>query len=237
MKSSPLISPKLVEALESRTLFTHPAGSPYVPFGQDGVVSNYEVIAARHDGYLIGQDLYGNLSLLRPDGTFALPYHGPVPNGSPPANVSADGKYLLLAGNILTRFNKDGSVDLSFGLHGSVSSFTRGTFALSFQPNQVLLDGARIFVVGIETYATNGIFQRIGVERLRLSGSVDLHFGDSGIASNPADSHELDTQSSDARIGPDHRIYISGQFDSNPLVERYSESGQPTGTVLRLQRQ
>ena len=230
MSSMSMSNAFCIEALETRTLFSHPGGSPYAAFGNDGVLSGYAAISAEANGDVIATDVNQNTVLLHPDGSIAGEYPGWGQQGVAPAQILLpDGSDLALSGGILTRFLRSGAVDRAFGRNGNVSNFTAGTSALAFTPEQVVVDGDKIFVIGVEVYDDLGTFLRIGVERLTLSGAIDLRFGARGVAFNAADADNLDTQAAQALIGADHEIYISAELASNPLIERYTENGVADG--------
>ncbi|MDB5302366.1 MAG: hypothetical protein JWO87_4029, partial [Phycisphaerales bacterium] len=67
----------VVEHLESRTLLS--AGGTLNPsFGNGGILTGYEVVGVRTDGFLIATRPNGPAALLHPDGSFASNYNGPV---------------------------------------------------------------------------------------------------------------------------------------------------------------
>src|SRR5207248_1405511 len=98
----------------------------------------------------------------------------------PPQNVQPDGKYLLVSNKVLTRYNPDGSVDRSFGNNGSVSDFTTGTSASTFDPAKPLVLGYQIFVTGVATYLNDpngGSYNgNLATEKFTTAGAMDRAF-------------------------------------------------------------
>lgn len=226
-----------VEQLEGRTFLSAVAGSPHVGFGNGGVLPGYEVLGSRDDGYLIASNASNNLVLLHPDGTFANNYSGPRPQTVPQQNVQSDGKYLLITNNILTRYNKNGTVDKTFGSNGSVSNFFVAQTEHStpvYHLKEVVVDGNKIFVTGYYTFveSTYDVGTELFVERITPKGTVDTTFGNHGIANPlPEDVRTPYNKSFFAEIGPDHKIYVADDIDSNPIVNRYTEGGTYDGTM------
>src|SRR5436305_8763762 len=139
-----------IESLEQRTLLTAALAGLDGSFGQGGVLAGQEILFAQQDGKLVSRSSNGALSLLNPDGTFSSKYTAAPP--APPAqNVQADGKYITLSNGVLRRFNRDGSLDSTFGQNGAVSDFVSGSGLDAFQPAGVVFNsGEDVIVVGGE---------------------------------------------------------------------------------------
>ncbi|MDB5293644.1 MAG: hypothetical protein JWL69_4885, partial [Phycisphaerales bacterium] len=176
----------VVEHLESRTLLS--AGGTLNPsFGNGGILTGYEVLGVRPDGYLIATRPNGPAALLHPDGSFASNYNGPVtvpvyppyPPAQLPPLALPGGKYLLIKNNILTRYNSNNTVDTTFGVNGSVSDFITGTGAMSFQLGALVRKGSEILVVGEAYFQPSDSFRYflVGVAALDANGHRVPGFG------------------------------------------------------------
>ena len=129
--------------------------------------------------------------------------------------LQPDGK-IVLAGDVTTlssasrdedgvglaRYNKDGSLDASFGIDGKV--ITEGDMltadAIVVQPN------GRIVVTGLAADGTNGNF---GLARYNVDGKLDSSFGSAGIITTDF-------------AGPDQAFAIALQPDGKLIAGGYS---------------
>ena len=231
MKSNYVALASVMERLEGRTLLSA-AGSPFNAFGTNGILHNYAVLATQNDGSLIARNSQNKLVVLHPDGTFASNYSGPTPQTVPVQNVQSDGKYLVMKNGALTRYNKNGTMDQTFGTNGTVSNFYAhepGATVATFHLQAFAVDGTKIFVTGVDDYTLDSNTDsgdQLFVERLTSAGKVDTTFGNHGVA---ATSSLADLQVSlnvfFMEIGPDHNIYVANDADLDPVVDRFSESG------------
>jgi uncharacterized delta-60 repeat protein len=137
---------------------------------------------------------------------------------------------------VLSRHNKDGSVDSSFGINGSVITepdlatyvfgVGNGWISLAIQP-----DG-KIVATGIATkYGQGGgdnLFNTdILVSRFLPDGTPDKSFGTNGPVITDMGSLDL---SFGIVVQPDGKILVGGQTSSHVLVLRYNTDGSPDKT-------
>ena len=216
----------LIDRLESRVLLST-GGTPDPGFGQGGYLKGYQVLAVQQDGSLIANkdSASGSSSpvLLYPDGSFESADDG-AGQPTPPTNVQADGKYLVInrntftTGNSLTRDNPNGSVDTSFGNDGTVYDFTSGTGypAGSFNPENVAVVGNHILVVGPLNLG-GGQPLVPALVLLNLDGSIDHSFGSSGVTEVIPPDHLTSNPPVSFTAGPlivrdDERIFVSNNY-------------------------
>ncbi|MDB5356207.1 MAG: Cna domain protein [Phycisphaerales bacterium] len=223
----------VVEHLESRTLLS--AGGTLNPsFGNGGILTGYEVLGVRPDGYLIATRPNGPAALLHPDGSFAANYTGAVPaplnsmqggTPEPPPLAVAGGKHLVLHNSVLTRYNSNGAVDTTFGNNGSVSDFISGTSELAFKAYTMVLKGTEVFVVGEATFRNNDTnMVAVGVAAIDGNGHRVASFGSHGLA---LDSNGVlgvgpsFGQINVAELGPDGKLYVGADQDEDPYLFRF----------------
>jgi uncharacterized delta-60 repeat protein len=143
--------------------------------------------------------------------------------------LQADGKIVAAGqggpggGFALARYNTDGSLDLSFGSGGKVTThFTSGVevvIAVAIQ-----LDG-KIVVTG---QAFAGGFQQFALARYNPDGSLDTSFASGGILTT---DFALGSGFGGALvIQPNGKIVAAGRAGSDFVVARYNADGSPDAT-------
>jgi uncharacterized delta-60 repeat protein len=147
-------------------------------------------------------------------GTGLLTTHMPLSSNGIVA-MEPDGKILAGGGNFLTRFNPDGSTDVTYGAGGTTSvpylnlNFRMG---LAFQADgKLIISGAFAFAL----------------VRLNKDGSLDTHFGNNGfVSTNPDPSGLAFAFASDVAVQGDQRIIAAGLYNGNLAFVRYLPSGR-----------
>lgn len=149
-------------------------------------------------GRSIGEDGYSHPTLIRKnidgslDNTFDqdgiatvdIIHGGDLVLGDPLA-IQPDGKLLLASnqwqpeGTVITvsRFNTDGSIDLSFGVDGSASADVSGY--MNTAHSMIRQSDGKIVLAGYGKYFSGDV-SRLLVVRFLENGEIDLDFGDEG---------------------------------------------------------
>jgi uncharacterized delta-60 repeat protein len=172
-------------------------GSPDPTFGGDGkVTTSFEV-----DSLASVRGM-----ALQPDGKILV------------AGFDSNSSFSSFA---LARYNKDGSLDTTFGNDGKVTtSFAEGgdsqAYDLALQP-----DG-RIVVAGS---SLDGGSQDVALARYNANGSLDPTFGSGGRLTS--DFGSANEQGWAVALQPDGRIVAAGQSSGALVLARYRSSGAP----------
>lgn len=234
----------VVETLEPRQLL-----SGYVldtSFGDGGIVSGLIAASVRADGSLVA---YPNTAtaanvLVHPDGTLApLPASlAPlaIPTPPQPNNVQADGKFYTVdpgtaqSINVLTRHNKNGTVDSSFGNNGHISDFATLSGNSTFNPSQAIVVGNRIYLIGSTIHnSPPEPLPSLAVLALKTDGSVDKGFA---FFNANDDDGEPASWGSFAGLGADGTLYVNGfggeQFFEGRTFWAFGPSGQLIGHLF-----
>jgi uncharacterized delta-60 repeat protein len=228
---------------DRQDLFDPPPGvsPPHVTyadpsFGDNGYLTGYRavgllggsIVAADNGVYGEPQPNAGQTVLSSPDGRSVQPYNGPIPQPAP-TNVQSDGKYLTLANGVLTRYNRNGTVDTTFGNGGSVSNFNTANSDNSVEPVQILVSGMKIYLAVIVSNSDAGV-SNTSLERLTPNGSLDSAFGDEGIVDVDLYSNEPHAPLDLFRVGPDGDIYEAWDDDDAPGLTQFTPQGQLGGS-------
>lgn len=139
-------------------------------------------------------------------------------------SLQADGKIVLAGeaftsehggGFCLARYNKDGSLDSSFGSKGKVitEGILHAADAVVIQPN------GKIIAAGLAIHGTDGDF---GLARYNGNGSLDLSFGSAGIITTDFSGGE---RAFALEIEPDGKIVAAGYS--------YKADGVPSFALAR----
>jgi uncharacterized delta-60 repeat protein len=156
-----------------------------------GTVGN---VQGHFRGILVRYDAQGHL-----DATFGnggtLVAHPPAGTGSYSAAIAVQSdRRIVTAGGypiasqgtflpgMLTRYDEDGQVDVTFGNHGVAPSIAASQPGLQLAPRRLIVDEAGNLLVGGEVF---GIASGLGIVRYASSGALDLSFGGNGIAIAP----------------------------------------------------
>ena len=147
------------------------------------------------------------------------------------AALQQDGKILVAgddtysSGFALSRFNSDGSIDLSFGVRGIVTTtFGRAyyahAYAIALQP-----DG-KILAAGEATAAGNN-YSDFTLVRYKADGSLDNSFGTGGIVTTSVDPYNDYAKS--ITLQTDGKIIVAGVAPYLGLhaIVRYNSDGSP----------
>ena len=115
--------------------------------------------------------------------------------------LQSDGKIIMAgSGNVIVRYNPDGTLDTTFGTGGKLTSVINGPVAL--QPDGKLIVGGE----------TNG---DIGLARYTSNGTLDTTFGTSGVEIVwRNDNSNFSTRLGDLAIQPDGKILVVGSEDA-----------------------
>ncbi|MGZ3923834.1 MAG: Calx-beta domain-containing protein [Flavisolibacter sp.] len=140
------------------------------------------------------------------------------------ALTQSDGKVILVldvnGGTRLTRYNIDGSRDLTFGMNGfSVSA--------SLAPVKAVQTGSKIVVAG---YTNNTGSSDVALFRFKVDGTADSSFGSFGFVSTSFSSNN--DRAFGLAVQNDGRIVVAGTTEqifehSYLLVTRYTVDGSP----------
>lgn len=123
--------------------------------------------------------------------------------------VQRDGKLLVAGLGEITRFNRDGSLDRSFGEGGRARAGNVAATTAAIQP-----DG-KILVIGtVSSGAVDGDF---GVARLTTDGKLDNAYGRGGRILTDFSSGS-DDQPLDAVLLPDGKLVVSGMSNPRPAA-------------------
>jgi uncharacterized delta-60 repeat protein len=218
-------------------------------FGTNGIASvplNAALLALQSDGKVIvtGGRL-GTASMARlnsngqPDTTFGTGGVAPLVSfGSSAIALQSDGKIVIGSGaaffgpaGALARYNKDGSVDKSFGISGQAASVAAPS-AITVQS-----DG-KILAVGADTskVSATGNSTGFGLVRFNPDGSIDTTFGTRGGAITGFPKTTV-TSAFAAALQPNGDIVAAGQAGNNNTrltesfaLARYVGSGQLDST-------
>jgi uncharacterized delta-60 repeat protein len=154
--------------------------------------------------------------------------------GSDAIALQADGKILVASGlGSLARYNKDGSVDKSFGIFGQVASIATPS-AIAVQS-----DG-KILAVGIDTskVSATGNSTGFGLVRFNPDGSIDTTFGTHGgaitgfpkTAATNAFAVTLQPNGDIVAVGQAGNVISNAGIDEAFALARYVGSGQLDST-------
>jgi len=134
----------------------------------------------------------------------------------------------------LARFNANGSLDVSFGNHGLVTTDFGGSLD---QANAVLVqpDGKIVTAgfAGSEGYVSGGplqklLFRAFALARYNGDGTLDATFGNGGrsiYAAEPsADNHTFDTANGIV-LQPDSKIVVAGDTGAHFTLARFTSAG------------
>jgi uncharacterized delta-60 repeat protein len=102
-----------------------------------------------------------------------------VGNGAADVALQTDGKIVVVGGVELARFNKDGSLDTSFGQRGRIPDLKIGANAVLVQPDGKIVAGG----TGYKVYDESNGFKSPGFALVRYNsdGSPDSSFGTDGL--------------------------------------------------------
>lgn len=136
--------------------------------------------------------------------------------------LQSDGKIVLVGGRTLSRFNQDGTPDLSFGVGGAATVVFSGSVVDQARGVAVQPDG-RIVVAG---HTSNDV----ALERHLADGSMDTDFGTGGTVRTDFSAGVDQAQA--VLIQPDGLIVVAGHASTGPpvpanefAVARYTATG------------
>ena len=143
--------------------------------------------------------------------------------------VQSDGR-VLVAGTVrgangttdfgLARFNRDGTLDTSFGTNGIVFTDFGLTSASTDEARAMVLDSAgRIYVAG---WANRGSGNDFAVARFLADGSLDTSFATGGKSVNNFGGNE---QAMGMALQSDGKLVVVGLLTSDFGVARYNTNG------------
>jgi uncharacterized delta-60 repeat protein len=155
--------------------------------------------------------------------------------------IQSDGKIIAVSPNSLSRYNRDGSIDSSFGTNGEIENIRNSNLIGTANNNIVIQNDGKIILVRIDTRAVFketvdnvDIFSgedRFTILRYNSNGSLDNTFGNNGEIIS--DFSLTNTQAS-VKLQSDGSILIVGttgtQFDSSTydfVITRYLSDGTP----------
>jgi len=123
-----------------------------------------------------------------------------------------DGKIILVGnGFVLSRYNSDGSPDLSFGDNGIVDYISStNCYALAIQ------EDGKIIAVGDTSFYGNPHGSNIFLVRYKANGEIDSSFGKKGKAYTNIERYDRPTR---IAIRPDGKIIVSGKALNDPGEE------------------
>ncbi len=223
-----------------------PSGSLDTTFDGDGIVTTLFLffdgnalhdVAIQPDGKLVtaGAGGGGMFAVARYDtaGSRDLTFggsgivHEPIPAAKAVA-IQIDGK-IVAAGAFrdgddvvldyfaLTRYNANGSPDLSFHNDGFVSTAVGSSDSSSVGAIALQADG-KIVVAG----SADGSF---AVVRYGIDGLLDTSFGGDGIVTTPVGNNGIGAHASSVILQPDGKIVASGRSSEGFTVVRYDPNG------------
>lgn len=165
--------------------------------------------------------------------TLEVGYTG-VLGSAPDVALQTDGRVVAVSGNLLARFNVDGSLDAGFGSGGVVTVDFYGSrdrlHAVAVQP-----DG-QIVVAGYSIDGVNSPVQEdIIIARYNADGTLDTSFGNGGEVVTDFEAHA--DAAHDLIIQPDGRIIVTGSaatideggfgvYYSDFAAARYTPAGE-----------
>lgn len=148
----------------------------------------------------------------------------------------ADGKILIVGASnsdseffaaesgtsYLARINADGSLDKSFGGHGS--GFTPIVGAVS---SVAIRPDGKIVVAGADIVVTTESFLAFAISRFNQDGSYDQSFGTEGIVTTPFDDLFGNSRASSVTFQLDGKVVAAGYATNGGamLAARYNEDG------------
>lgn len=177
-------------------------------------------------------DQFGNLDTTFSDDGIVAAFVGPLSDAGA-ITIQPDGKILVVVRKAFSeaavlRYNSDGSNDITFGEFGNVSIPRLVGNSLALQADGKIVVGGTVRPPNAQS--------EIGVARLNPDGSLDVSFGDNGIAL----SHitDYDDEGNAIRIQTDGRIVVAGsayllppssngEGRSDFTVVRYNTDGSP----------
>jgi uncharacterized delta-60 repeat protein len=168
---------------------------------------------------------------------------GNVINGGS-VSVQADGKILTITDSFnqtmparISRFNTDGSIDLSFGNNGRV--LLHDPAINGYYGNIEFQADGKILVFG--SMYLNGYFTSVFlIKRLNYDGSLDVSFGNNGyVTTNFSNAENFRNEIADLLVQPDGKIVAVGltatedtnspdwDLDTSFALARYLPDGSP----------
>lgn len=174
-------------------------GSLDLSFGNNGIVTT-----------AIGSDAYGYAMSVQPDGKILVA-------GTSSDNGTNDNFALV-------RYNTDGSLDLTFGLNGIVTT-NLGSSSLDNATDISIQPDGKILLAGFSGTGANADFALV---RYNPNGSLDLSFDSDGIVITPiGNDHDGALAIS---LQPDGKILLAGWSSygvnlSNFILIRYNSNG------------
>jgi uncharacterized delta-60 repeat protein len=159
--------------------------------------------------------------------------------------IQADGKLIVVGTSyknndysdedfVVTRYNTDGTLDITFGNRGKVRTDFPGLAAV---PSSVVIQPDGKIVVAGGAFPLFTFLGNFEVVRYNTNGSLDTSFGDGGIVTTifPAGSYAFDVA-----LQPDGKIIAAGTFfvdfdpgessDTDFALARYNPDGTPDAT-------
>jgi uncharacterized delta-60 repeat protein len=144
-------------------------------------------------------------------------------------SLQADGKIVVVGSCgeayghmiLVTRFNSDGSLDLTFGEDGfvrtGIRNYTLGYDVVVQPDNKILVSG----------FGLDYIIQKIGIVLVRynLDGSLDNTFGQSGIVFTDVGATNYASLGLAIALQPDNKILVTGNTNDYSTLVRYNTDG------------
>ena len=126
-----------------------------------------------------------------------------------------------VSGFLLVRYNKDGTVDNSFGTHGGVATRFPGNilahaFAVALQGNGDIVAAGQTALTDVDAVPGPSDFALV---RYNPNGSIDTTFGNGGFVSTPFGTSEAFTNT--VLIQIDGKIVAVGNSNSGTTIARY----------------
>jgi len=126
-----------------------------------------------------------------------------------------------VSGFLLVRYNKDGTVDNSFGTHGGVATRFPGNilahaFAVALQGNGDIVAAGQTALTDVDAVPGPSDFALV---RYNPNGSIDTSFGNGGFVSTPFGTSEAFTNTLLIQI--DGKIVAIGNSNSGSTLARY----------------
>jgi uncharacterized delta-60 repeat protein len=126
-----------------------------------------------------------------------------------------------VSGFLLVRYNSDGTIDNSFGIHGGVATSFPGNilakaFAVAIQTNGDIVAAGQTALTDVDTIPGPADF---GLVRYNPNGSIDTTFGHSGFVMTPFGTSEAFANT--VLIQTDGKIVAVGNSNSGTTLARY----------------